>query len=365
VSLSQSKKITQLTTKLLMRYFLTIFFTLIFFQIYSQTNLQNSWIKIKVERKDSSKVIDRLGLEKAYLEYSFSKKNVEIYTSLGQKNEMSYVLNGNTLKIGDFVNFTIENLNDTSLILLEIPAQQLTEDKYNRYYFIKKRYYNNYIFKNKLVEFENDTTIIASNYLSPIYEDGDFSQLILKKVSTLREEIVMGSFMISPDNEVSNITIYDRDRYDEKINVKFTKAIELSTGKWKIPVTPNKYYYKINFTCRISNEALLVCFLFFTLDKKRFTNTGLTLNQIQEVQNYYSKGIQYTSNKDFNKAIDEFTKCIKIDTTFFDAYYNRAASYYNIKKYEKACGDWKYLIDLGQKYAEKLYFENCKNMKND
>ena len=54
-----------------------------------------------------------------------------------------------------------------------------------------------------------------------------------------------------------------------------------------------------------------------------------------------------------------FSNSYRINKLNIDALYNRASSYYALKKFDKACSDWNNLRILGQNQGEKLFLSNC------
>jgi len=62
---------------------------------------------------------------------------------------------------------------------------------------------------------------------------------------------------------------------------------------------------------------------------------------------YYNRGNVYSYMGQFEKAVSDFTKAIQIDPHYRMAYYNRAITYYLNKKYDKAWDDVHKLHSLG------------------
>ena len=63
----------------------------------------------------------------------------------------------------------------------------------------------------------------------------------------------------------------------------------------------------------------------------------------------------------YKLAIDYFLKSYEANPENIDALYNKANLNYELNNKEESCKDYKTLIDLGQKAAETLYEERCKN----
>ena len=71
----------------------------------------------------------------------------------------------------------------------------------------------------------------------------------------------------------------------------------------------------------------------------------------KEAEAALTKGINAGKNKDFDSAIINFTKAIKLDPKHAGAYYNRGYTYSKLKKYPEAIADYTKAIKLDPKHA--------------
>jgi len=55
-------------------------------------------------------------------------------------------------------------------------------------------------------------------------------------------------------------------------------------------------------------------------------------------------------------AIEDYTKAIRLNPKFVDAYYNRAMSFYNLKEYRNAIANFTEVIQLNSNYADAFYY---------
>ena len=55
-------------------------------------------------------------------------------------------------------------------------------------------------------------------------------------------------------------------------------------------------------------------------------------------------------------AIEDYTKAIRLNPKFVDAYYNRAMSFYNLKEYRNAIANFNEVIRLNSNYADAFYY---------
>ena len=60
----------------------------------------------------------------------------------------------------------------------------------------------------------------------------------------------------------------------------------------------------------------------------------------------YNRGIEYDRVGDYKKASEQYTKAIKIDPDFFQAYKNRGVVYLNLGQFELAIKDYDEFIKL-------------------
>lgn len=130
--------------------------------------------------------------------------------------------------------------------------------------------------------------------------------------------------------------------------------------------TPKPLQFKINFVFNLIYTPRAGGFrgngvteLLFHTKVKNYKKT-LTNEEISEANYHFNNGLRVFKKNKFDKAVIEFAKCIEIDPTNTDAYYNLADSYQKLRDTKSACGTWKTLKDMGQKGGEKLYEQNCK-----
>ncbi|MBP7103209.1 MAG: hypothetical protein KBA86_08165 [Bacteroidales bacterium] len=88
------------------------------------------------------------------------------------------------------------------------------------------------------------------------------------------------------------------------------------------------------------------------MDTLKITN-GLSDYYYDLGMNYYMKAILYKQNNWFDLSIASFNKCISIDSTRGDCYYNISLIYYFLKNISKAKS---YLV-LYKKYTPEAYWD--------
>jgi hypothetical protein len=345
------------------KYYLII---VIFIQshVYGQTEnlIQKTWIKTKSERKDSSRIIDHLGSLRSLGIFIFSRDSLRMITDPGSENLYKYSINQNHLELKNISQFNIEKLNQHELVYTD-DLNNLPDDKINRYYFISEDYYIDSLIENHFIDIEIDTIIANAKYF-PYIKKGDMSTYIQNALDNPYENgTIYGSFIISPKNEVINISFLKVDGINKKFLNRFKDAMQNTSGIWVIPNLSKEYYYKLNFIMYF-NSAIIgnninAAAVHFFLSENYNLKIDLSMDKTRLANNYFEKGVKLLIKDKFVEAIDYFTKCIKQDSLYLDAYYNRAYTNYTIKNLDEACQDWNYLKNLGQKSAENYYKKIC------
>ena len=74
----------------------------------------------------------------------------------------------------------------------------------------------------------------------------------------------------------------------------------------------------------------------------------------KDVNNFFNKAYDAFKNKDYKSAIEYFTEVIRLDSTLYEAYYNRANAKANIndeESYKSAVEDYTWALKLNDKHA--------------
>jgi hypothetical protein len=329
-------------------------------------DLRNTeWVKIDAKRKDGSTILDASDLKQSSLEYSFKEATVTI-TIGGHKNIVkAFTVSGETLSIGNYLNYKIDILNSRTLVLTEIPNQEKGDDKLNTITFHSKDVYFEYLIQNNQIKFISDTLAQCNEDFSPIYKgENDINSLFAstfdKKNSTLT-----GYFIVSPQRDVVGIQIVLNEEFTNKEINKFKEILAQTSGLWLFPKGADSLYFRINFEFRLIHKNIMdqsvsgIVFILHPKTADKSKQRELSLQEKAEADLHFEKGMKFSLNGKDEKAIIEFQKATIIDSLYLDAYYNLAYLYLKQGDKKLACEILGKLKSLEQKQGEVFYKENC------
>jgi tetratricopeptide (TPR) repeat protein len=348
--------------------------------IWGQKLVNSEWTRIRSERKDGSRIVDRSNSLKARLihspiSYSFYESTVKI--SYDGEYSTEYKVFGDTLIIGYYIEgpqlvktafaqaevFKIDTLSNLFLILSELSFEKLPDDKINRFYFVNRKRYFDYLKNENKVHFINDTIIGCNRLLFPYYNESNIDLLLTRELSprTIKSTMVKGQLLFNSNGGIEEVKIDDNGELSEGQTLKLKKVLWSTSGSWTVPQTYQDYYFNMHFACKYQNDGIgsTVSISYNINDSTRNNLTQLTSEQIAKVNRFYNKGVRFFEGNEFEKAILEFSKCLEIDSYHIDSMYNLAYCYYKLNMKKKSCMFWKKLKDLDQAQGGNLYDENC------
>jgi tetratricopeptide (TPR) repeat protein len=91
------------------------------------------------------------------------------------------------------------------------------------------------------------------------------------------------------------------------------------------------------------------------------------ISQYQTVPRvYYNRGIVFMNEKNYDRAIQDYSKAIELNPNYTEAYYNRGIVFTNENNYDRAIQDYSKAIELNPNYTEAYnnrgnIFKNNKN----
>jgi tetratricopeptide (TPR) repeat protein len=336
---------------------------LFFFQHLLAQDLRNTeWTQVKVERKDGSKILDHLGTEKSITKYYFREKTVLLSIDNLFANELPYSLNNKILSIGEFSKYNIDTIDSEILVLTQISKKDLTDDKVNRFIFINRHSIFEYLKENEKIEIIGDSLIEYSNQFSPTYY-GKIDELFMNEFGAHNEnKCIYGIYILDSKGKIESFEFEENNKFSKKELAKFIEIMKATNGLWILPQTIKPYHYKINFGIGFTSIQPLSGVRSFYTTKVLTPEfiKSISLSELREADNNFNKGNDFIQDKKYDKASKEFSKCIKIDSIYLDAYYNLAFCYQKLGNKDLACETWNKLKLMGQKHGEFLYEENCK-----
>lgn len=78
---------------------------------------------------------------------------------------------------------------------------------------------------------------------------------------------------------------------------------------------------------------------------------------------YYNRGIEYIELKEYNKAIEDFKKSLKVDNMVSNSYYYIGKAYLGLNDSLQSCENFSKSAQLGDTQARKMFEKNCINMR--
>jgi tetratricopeptide (TPR) repeat protein len=320
--------------------------------VFGEELIGKTWVMVFTERKDGSRVLDDV---KPFT-FKFGKDTCAFYVL--QKTFITpYSYQNRLLTINNAKQYIVENLTDSSLVICELGYNGLTEDKINRYFLINENYIESYLLKTNKIERENDSILIANQFMSPQYD-------IIKLVDNLKIKNSNGYFngdiLISSIGEIKDINVLTNKDLSEKDIKAFKDAIFSTNGKWKMPKNNKKYYYRIKYMVQFSHSNGLDGFIVELHTLKPHKWPADQNNQRNKAIKEFNKATEFYTKGKLDQPKEYYSKAIELDSLYIDAYYNRAAVNFKLNILNEACKDWSYLKSLGQKEGENLYNEKCK-----
>ena len=86
-------------------------------------------------------------------------------------------------------------------------------------------------------------------------------------------------------------------------------------------------------------------------EKKKIEAKITDDERLFQANEWFEKGRNYSLNKDYDKAIEAYTKAIALDPNYADAYNNRGVAYWDKGQYDRAIEDYNKAITLDPKDA--------------
>jgi tetratricopeptide (TPR) repeat protein len=100
-------------------------------------------------------------------------------------------------------------------------------------------------------------------------------------------------------------------------------------------------------------QCTLIFFVLFSVSQNSIFAFDKEINQANQ---YYTQGLTFYDNKNYEQALSYFTAAIQADKTLLEAYLYRAVVYMEYyKDYDKAIADLNQVVTLDKTYFEAYY----------
>ena len=179
-----------------------------------------------------------------------------------------------------------------------------------------------------------------------------FVQKNIQYPQTAKELGIQGTsyitFIIEKDGDINDAKVLRGIPCGADLDYEAVRIIK-SMPLWE-PGTQNGRQVRVQFNLPIR----------FTLHNAPYYDCAHSQQIGKQVTEHYNAGVTYSENKEYEKAIIEFTKVLKLYPTDIDALYNRGVMYMKTEKKEEACNDWNKIKSLGHSDADDLINKYCK-----
>src|SRR3990172_5870444 len=90
-------------------------------------------------------------------------------------------------------------------------------------------------------------------------------------------------------------------------------------------------------------------------EKKQVEAKITDKERLFQAKEWFEKGYDYDINKEYDNAIEAYTKAIQLDPNYAEAHYNRGLSYSSKGQYDKAVEDYSRAIIINPNYTDAYY----------
>jgi hypothetical protein len=173
--------------------------------------------------------------------------------------ELHYSIENGILTIGNFLQYSIDTVNDIILELTEIPHKSLPDNQINTYAFIKNKYLFEYLKENNQIQILGDTLIQCTQKFSPVYSKNDLPALLEETFRFEKDTVfVSGYFIIDPHKKITTISLNASSTLNERKAKIFNKILERTGDSWILPQTDKPYSFKINFSFHFKSKYTVI-----------------------------------------------------------------------------------------------------------
>jgi hypothetical protein len=363
----------------IMKYFLSFIFSIfVISNSYSQEVLENrtslninkiigNWGFDFMDYQDGSRMKDDYAQRSVATMLIFRKMGTLSLIHRAKVTPASYVIQNDLLSINQSI-YKIEKLTPQELIFTEYDLKEPKESyQTKRYHYLSTKesseqfYLRTFVKPNIRIKANGDTVYAFCEDFYPYYVIKRFgSRVELKEFND--------TFGASYQD------IEEKFNFPENKKGRFSLVFEISKeGKIVEPVV------KESSDATYDNqllEALASTKDSWTAAEYKFKPIAVQINYVFEYdvtpqqednnsfdfemyQYYLRKGNKFFAEKNYEKAVKNYTKCVLMTDDAIEPLYKRADCYFTVNAIKNACSDWNYLVKKGQKRAEELYLKHC------
>ncbi|MEQ8688172.1 MAG: tetratricopeptide repeat protein [Imperialibacter sp.] len=333
--------------------------------------IEGIWIRVKAENVDSNYHFNpydpSLRFFNSFQFTSEGKLRIS-HTPFDSGQEVDYLIKNQILHYNN-QKLKLISLTDSLLVLEEDFASNNLETQPKRFFYYNQTFLNKDRTFLTTLEIENEPLILTPVNIQSHAGFSSFSLLTMTYPKT--EE----SYSPMPKFNFKNLSL---ERYlQENIGISASKKKENKTRvSFKIDETGKLSDLKaLNDNDERLNKAILAalktthnkwepahlgvqkvsCLMIF--DIKLISPPSYADND--PARKHYNDGNRHFEAGDLNKAVEMYTTALDLNPRIIDAYYNRAAAFYQLNKKEDSCKDWLEVYKTGSLSTYEYLVEFC------
>jgi hypothetical protein len=360
MSLGRYSQFTIKKNKIMGKYILTSLLVILVSNVFYGQSIEKdiigNWIKIKAERKDGSKIIDRISTDTMFLEFSFTPDEFSYQWNPHEtKKGQNYSIQNDRIYVKYSNDYLVEKLSIDTLVLSEV-SQVKPDHKLDRYYFVKK----NILSQKHPIKLKENIPVY-NKYNSPRVHKTFDEYLQTCNAGNNKEFSFKGSLVFDHKNRSINATLNFLDKLGTNRAAMIKSCLENTYLYWDFSELEDYAKAKINFVAKSFSHTEQINFYFCTENMDKIGSfDSVDFTKIDQSIVYYKNGISDLQDSLFDSAINNFSLSYKLDNIRIDAIYKRAEAFLMKGDNKKACKDWNFLISLDQELGRSKYKEYCK-----
>jgi Gram-negative bacterial tonB protein. len=320
-----------------MRTIIFIALTLLSINLQGQiinSGIVGSWMKINAIYNSGENLPVDNKLNQSYFRLSFGTdgKAYKQINPCDQVYSFDYSVSGNNMKIG-FVNYQISYLTNDTLILIEKGKNGIDASSIKYTFVSEKIYQNNISVTPDMIIFSGkDSIFIENKSLSARFNNEiSFHSFLVDNMPAAQgaqtDGYFMATFIITANGVIDSLKIHKG--IEKSFDNQFIKAVNKSAKFWIPAKLKNKNVSVLHVVLYESKPNKQ--FGFFDSPSVYATNSKI-LN--------YRNGIFAIFQRDYNRAIESFSKFLESNPNDVDALIQRGNCYYKLNDLDKANVDW-------------------------